>query len=182
MQERLAAPDPETWRPDDPKTGHARLLIGELVAVQEGRTTWGQRQIAIVRDGEGQLWNVWLLNTVLVDEFLRQQPKLGEMLAIAYDGRVQRADAPDYEKYRLVVDRPNGNVEWRATITPGGDTPAPAAPAATAAPAPAPAAEPQFVPAAQPAPDDAPVEQNLCAECGYANGRHAQACTYAIPF
>lgn len=162
LQERLNAPEPETWRPDDPQSGHGRLLIGELLAVQEGHTAYGPKQIAVLRDAEGKLWNVWLLNQVLANEFARQQPTLGEMLALAYDGRIQRANGPDYEKYRLVIDRKGQQVAWHGAHD--DPTPAPAN-----EPAPAPPVQPQL-------------DADLCAECGYANGRHAQNCSENIPF
>jgi hypothetical protein len=169
LQERLDAPEPETWRPDDPASGHNRLLIGELVAVQDGRTVWGEKQIAVLRDGEGRLWNVWLLNKVLVEEFSRQQPKIGEMLAVSYDGVVHRENASDYEKYRLMIHRPGQPVAWH---TADGD-PEPAPPAAAAA-----QAAPQPAPA-QPSLDE---QTAICDECGFANGRHAAGCSSDIPF
>jgi hypothetical protein len=134
---RLEAPPPTSWRPDDAPGGHPRVLVGELVTVDVGHTAWGEKQIAVLRDVEGQLWSVWLLHRVLIDEFVRQQPKIGEVLALAYDGRVQGgAGASGYEKYRLVVDRDPSAVRWGAgaavPTSAGEDSSSPAAPAAAA--------------------------------------------------
>lgn len=175
LREAFDAPEPTTWRPDDDSEGHPRLLIGELMAVQDGRTSWGERQIAVIRDTEGRLWNVWLLHAVIIGEFVRQQPKLGEMLAISYDGRVDGGSgASGYEKYRLIVDRPGGQVSWRSVE----GAAVAAAPAAPAAPATFAGTEPE-----QASLMDAPTpEPTLCEKCGFANGRHADGCPEDIPF
>jgi hypothetical protein len=193
LQEQLSAPEPVTWRPDveDGDVGHPRLLIGELVAVQEGRTSYGQRQIAILRDAEGQLWNVWLMHHVLIDEFVRQQPKRGEMLAISYDGRVDGGQGTSgYAKFRLVVDRKEATVSWRnaegVDAEPERPTPPPPPPAEPLPPA---ATAGFAVPAtvdAQPElgmePVSAPVAATQCDACLFYNGNHADGCPNDIPF
>jgi hypothetical protein len=160
----LDAPEPGNWRPDRDQS-HPRLLIGELAAVVDDvHTSWGPRQIVVVRDSDGGLWNVWLLHKVLIDEFHRQQPKVGEMLAIAYDGRVVPAQGSPYEKYRLHLDRRGQSVAWRDS---DGVEASNGAPAAVPAATPAAAAQQPLEPGLEPA---------LCAECGFANGRHAAIC------
>lgn len=160
LRARLDAPAPTTWRPDDASTGHSKLLIGELVSVEAGHTDWGSKQIAIVRDAGGQLWNVWLLHKVLMDEFARQQPKLGEMLAISYEGKVMPASGGSaYEKYRLVIDRPTSDVDWGSVSSDE-----------RAAPEPAPTAEAE------------PAAVDECDACGFRAGKHAPGCPSDIPF
>jgi hypothetical protein len=177
MQERLDAPDPTTWRPDDPSEGHPALLIGELLSVQEGMTkSYGPKQIAVIRDVEGQLWSVWLLHTVLVNEFFRQQPRLGEMVAIRWEGRVSPEGGAAYEKYSVVVDRPGGQVAWR-------DAEGGRAEPVAAAPPPFAGAQPEPAPPVpQPLPPAAEQDPTLCPTCGFANGRHAAGCSEDIPF
>lgn len=180
LHERLDAPEPTTWRHDDPD--HPKLLIGQLVAVsaafvRSGPAAGQKRQIAILRNAEGQLWSVWLLHKVLIDEFLVQQPKIGEMLAIRYDGRVVDAALP-YEKFRLVVDREGGTVEWTAATGVPTDTEV-AAPAEAAFVGAPPVVEP---PAETPPAAAGPV---VCDACQMANGYHAAGCPLAtddIPF
>jgi hypothetical protein len=173
LRGRLDGPEPQTWRPDDDEAGHPALLIGELVSTDEGRTAWGDRQIAIIRDGEGRLWNVWLLHAVLIGEFVRQQPRIGEHLAIRYEGRVVPQQGSAYEKYRLLVDRQDTAVTWKDAGVSLQPEPAPTpAPAPQAAPVQAPVQTSVFA-AAEPEPV---AEQTLCEKCGFANGKHAVGC------
>lgn len=173
----LDAPEPTTWRPDDPAEGHPNLLIGELVTVDTGTTAWGERQIAVLRDGEGALWNVWLLHKVLIDEFCSKQPKIGEMLAISYGGRVEPEHGSPYEKYRLVIDRRQGEVQWRDAL--GGVQPAqPAQPVQRPTP-PTPPPSPGPPPVAPPAGQE---QIEACDMCGWFGGKHADGCPREIPF
>ena len=41
LGERANAAHPTTWRPNDPDKQHAELLVGELVRVDEGHTSYG---------------------------------------------------------------------------------------------------------------------------------------------
>jgi hypothetical protein len=165
----LDAPEATTWRPDRPEEEHPQLLIGELVSVTSGHTVWGEKQIAILKDTEGQLWNVWLLKQVLIDEFVRQQPKIGELLAIRYEGVVHREPPQKpYEKYKLRIDRKGAAVAWNPLA--GTDTP-PAPPVAAPAPV-----QQTFEPAPPAAETDV-----ACEACGFLRGFHKDGCPLAAP-
>lgn len=133
--------------------------------MENGRTDWGARQIAILKDAEGALWNVWLLHHVLIGEFLAKQPAIGEMLAVRYEGKqAPKSGGKPYEKYTLAVDREaGGTVAWASPLGATPNSP----PAEPPAPPPPPAAE---------------VAADECGTCGYRGGKHASGCTSDIPF
>src|SRR2546427_786021 len=88
LAERIGGDAPTTWRPTDPRLGHPRTLVGVLVRVEHGTTSFGRAGIVVLRDPDGREWRVWLLHAVLRDEFLKLRPAVGELVAIAYGGRV----------------------------------------------------------------------------------------------
>jgi hypothetical protein len=169
LRARLDAPPATTWRPDVAAEQHPSLLIGELVSQETGTTSWGEKRIAVVRDAQGQLWNVWLLHKVLIDEFARQRPAIGEMLAIRYEGRVSPASGAAYEKYRVMVDRPGVQPDWSE---PGQQAAAP--------PVPPPFAGHSGPPDGPPPPLSPP--PSVCADCGYSDGVHTSGCPGDVPF
>jgi hypothetical protein len=115
LRERATTAPPTSWRPDKRELGHPDPLVGELMRVETGHTSYGPKTIAVVRDVEGREWSVWLLATVLADEFRRQAPQIGELLAVRYEGRVRpQAGGTAYAKYRLVVDRGDAGIDWGA--------------------------------------------------------------------
>ncbi|MGD0165797.1 MAG: hypothetical protein ABSC51_00705 [Gaiellaceae bacterium] len=98
-------PAPESWRPDKPEFRHPNPIVGVLLRVVDGPDRgYGPIRIAELRDVDGRDWSVWLLGRVLQEEFERQSPAPGELVAIYFNGLHQGADA-SYRSYRLVVDR-----------------------------------------------------------------------------
>ena len=173
----LDAPEPTTWLPRDAEKAHPALLVGELVALENSHTARGPCQIAIVKDAEGGLWNVWLIHAVLKSEFAAQKPRYGEMIAIRWEGRVQGGQGENgYEKYRLVVDRqPGATPEYTAV-----DDVVEATPSAEPAVVPE-AAEPVREPEA-PEPTPVPAAEATCSVCKFVGGHHLPGCPEDIPF
>ena len=148
LAERAGADAAESWRPNLPEKGHPPLLVGVLVRVDDATTSYGPAKIAVLRDGDGKDWGVWLLHQVLRDEFARLRPCAGELVAVAYAGTVHRpAPAADYESFRVAVDRDAGAVDWTALET-GPETTAPEATAPAV----------------------------VCDQCGFAEPDHAAGC------
>jgi hypothetical protein len=153
LAEQLDGPQPVSWRPDVPTEAHPPVLVGTLLRVEQGHTSWGPKRIAVIRDLAGEVWSVWLLHKVLVDEFARQAPRIGELLAVKYLGKVIPERGSPYEKYRLAIDRDGNEVQWQ------------------------PAAEQQ-----QPDPPAPPPASGACSACGLRDGQHAPGCVHDIPF
>ena len=118
LAERATGPAPESWRPDKPELEHPNPIIGVLLRIVDGPDRgYGPTKIAELRDVDGRDWAVWLLGQVLQEEFERQQPAPGELVAVYFDGRRQGRDA-EYRSYRLVVDRQAENFAGATEIGP----------------------------------------------------------------
>lgn len=104
----LAKPKPEAWKPVEGET-----IAGRLERIEPGHTEWGPRDILILADPDGVERAVWLLQSVLRDEVKKQAPQIGDVVAILYEGKIPRADAPDYHGFKVRV-RPaaGGRLEW----------------------------------------------------------------------
>lgn len=164
LAERASAAHPTSWRPNDPAKGHPQLLVGELVRVDEGHTSYGPKKIAVLRTVDGELFGVWLLHAVLQQEFARQRPRIGELIAVRYVGHVPGRDGqPGYEKFRLVVDRQDAGADWSALTTDAGVSP-------EASPEPRPFA------GVEPSEASPPPDEPECELCGYREPEHAAGC------
>jgi hypothetical protein len=87
-------------------------FVGEFVKVEKGTTSYGDRLIAIMRDPTGNTRSLWLIHTVLKNEFVRARPCAGERIAVVWKGKVKGGGGFTYDKYRVVVDRAEETVDW----------------------------------------------------------------------
>lgn len=77
-------------------------LVDELLRAD--RAHCEPTTIAVVRDLDE--WTLSLLAAVLTDEFRRQAPRLGELIAVRHDGRARPQTVGSLSgKYGLLVDR-----------------------------------------------------------------------------
>jgi hypothetical protein len=104
LRERAEGEFPESWRPgeeDQPET-LVGLLESKVVGPDLG---YGPREIVVLRTLEGVRWSVWLIHDVLIQEFERQKPNPGDLIAVHYDGRREGGQGKSgFHMYRLVVD------------------------------------------------------------------------------
>lgn len=90
---------PESWIP-----AVGDILVGEVLRYSRGTTNWGSYPICVLRDERtGEERSVWLMHTVLLDEFRKQRPKVGERVGVK---RLPDADGGRYRRYALRIDRP----------------------------------------------------------------------------
>ena len=105
FREELEAFDgtfPEGWRP---KVGD--VLVGKILRHDKGSTDYGECKICRMEDEEaGEPRAVWIFHTVLLDEFKKKLPKVGERIGIK---RLPDA-AKGYRRYVLWVDREEPDV------------------------------------------------------------------------
>jgi hypothetical protein len=104
---------PQSWiwrRPGDE-------LVGVVTAIRPSvHTAHGPRPVVELEElGTGTAWSLWLIHTVLRNEFARRRPVPGETVLVRYLGRVEPdgGGAP-YEDYKVVVDRGAEGVDWHA--------------------------------------------------------------------
>lgn len=160
LRDRVAAAPPQSWRPDE---GHPNPIVGELIRVDDGSTAYQPRvKIAVLQTPEEGEWGVWLLHDVLRDEFQRQRPQVGELVAVYYGGKSDKG----YVRYRVAVDR-DGSQDW-SELTVAGDAPA-------ASPRHFAGVEPEQLGAPPPLPA-------MCEQCGYEEPEHAPGCPLELPY
>ncbi len=103
LQEQAEQDFAESWRPD--KDGSPQL-IAEVVRYTSGPTSYGDKAICVVRDGDGKERSVWLLQAALVAAFARERPKPGELVLIDYQGqKMSERTGRRYHAFKLVVER-----------------------------------------------------------------------------
>jgi hypothetical protein len=105
LEERVSAPHPTSWQPKNPE--HPQLIVGVMESREPGPDFgYGPHDVVVLCTPTGERWGVFLMHTVLRDEFDRLQPQPGDLIAVRYEGRVAGGQgANGYEKFRLVVDR-----------------------------------------------------------------------------
>ncbi len=103
---------PDSWRPNV-----GDMLVGTVIRYDRGRTKHGDAPICVIRDEvTDEPRSVWLLHTVLRDEFKEQRPRVGESIGIK---RLPDSDK-GYKRYVLRVDRPEPDVpDFGAFAAPG---------------------------------------------------------------
>jgi hypothetical protein len=103
LQQRASEDFAESWRPDKDGPSH---LIGEVVRYTSGPTSYGDKPICVVKDGDGKELSVWLLQAALVAAFARERPKPGELVLIDYQGQKNsERTGRRYHAFKLVVER-----------------------------------------------------------------------------
>jgi hypothetical protein len=95
---------PPAWKPIP-----GEVLVGtvELYDTWEGK--YGPVKVVVLRDeAGGSLVSVYLGATVLFEEFKKLRPRPGEIVGIRYFGKDEDRG---YHKYKVMVDRPDTNVD-----------------------------------------------------------------------
>jgi hypothetical protein len=100
-QERREKEWAETWTPDEP----GDMLIGTLTGYDEAETDFGTYTVAHIRDEEGVLRGLWLMHSVLQDEWSEADPGRGERVGVQYLGKRSGSNF-DYHVWTVKVDRP----------------------------------------------------------------------------
>ena len=105
-QERREKEWAESWRPDE----SGDMLIGTLVGYDEAETDFGTYTVAHIRTGDGVLRGLWLMHSVLQDEWAEADPGRGERVGVQYLGKRSGSDF-DYHMWTVKVDRPQSGAE-----------------------------------------------------------------------
>jgi hypothetical protein len=100
-QERREKEWAETWTPDEP----GDMLIGTLTGYDEATTDFGTYTVAHIRDSGGVLRGLWLMHSVLQDEWKEAGPEVGERVGAMYHGK-RTGENFDYHMWTVKVDRP----------------------------------------------------------------------------
>ncbi|MFQ5823260.1 MAG: hypothetical protein ACE5JB_04315 [bacterium] len=82
-------------------------VIGKIAAYKKAYTSYGSAWVCQIEDEKKGLLSVWLTHTVLLDQFKRLKPKIGERVGIKCLGKHQEKK---YWQFRVVVDREEAEV------------------------------------------------------------------------
>jgi len=96
---------PEAWRP---KFGE--VLTGQVTGYNQAQSVYGPVWVCTVRRDDGEPVAIWLSSAVLLAEFRRLRPKIGERIAVKYAGQHPEKG---YNRYRLLVDRPQAEPDFQ---------------------------------------------------------------------
>lgn len=105
-----------SWQPEP-----GDIIVGTIVGFSIGSGQYGDVNIATIHDEEiNQDLAVWLSSKVLLNEFQRLEPKIGERIGIRYDGK-----HPDkgYHRYIVQIDRKDEVLRERGGETSPNETP-----------------------------------------------------------
>jgi hypothetical protein len=80
------------------------MLIGTLEGYDEATTDFGTYTVAHIRDEGGVLRGLWLMHSVLQDEWSDAGPEPGERVGVQYLGKRSGSDY-DYHMWAVKVDR-----------------------------------------------------------------------------
>jgi hypothetical protein len=120
-QERREKEWAETWEPDGP----GDMLIGTLEGYDTATTTYGEYRVAHIRDEEGVLRGLWLMHSVLQDEWGEAapdgEPQVGDRVGVQYLGQ-RSGENFDYHMWTVKVDRSEERGENAPQATAEDDT------------------------------------------------------------
>jgi len=87
-------------------------VAGTFKRLEKGNTRFGTAWIVILDDGALE-HAIWLVHTVLRNEFRKIRPVPGELVYVRYDGKkVPDGGGAAYEVYTVKVDRKAEGVRW----------------------------------------------------------------------
>lgn len=115
---------PRFFTPDSDSTVQRAVIL--RVATYESRPTdFGERLVVVGEEpGTGVIWSRMLTGAVLINEFARQRPAVGELVRLEYEGKgtVQsgRFTGKEFARWSVQVLRGPMEPDWEAL---GGDDP-----------------------------------------------------------
>jgi hypothetical protein len=90
--------DVEHWQPRPRAT-----LVGEALLYDRVDGRYGPAHTVLIREASsGKIWRGWRTSTVLLQEFRRYKPRIGEAVGIRYHGRHPEKS---YHRFKMWVDR-----------------------------------------------------------------------------
>jgi hypothetical protein len=88
---------PPAWKPEP-----GDILVGKVLHYDKGFSLYGEVRTCIVEQDDGERVSLWLNSTVLLDQFKRLRPRIGERIGLKYLGMHPERG---YHRFKLLVDR-----------------------------------------------------------------------------
>jgi hypothetical protein len=97
---------PESWKPEV-----GDLIVGRLIRCEAVKTAYGTPVVAVLEKeangGATSLKAVWITSKMLITEFAKCEPKIGERVGVK---RLPDSDK-GYKRFVVRVDRPTATLE-----------------------------------------------------------------------
>ncbi len=117
---RQAAEDDDGSYAEPVKLAVNEILFGVLEDWDKRSTTYGKYDVALVRDEDtDELRALWVMYTVLIEEFKRVNPQIGERLSVKRHADGVSESGTKYRRFRVKVE---GRTQ-KPTFTPTDDIP-----------------------------------------------------------
>jgi len=108
LANRIEKDFPPSWIPSDEEP----VRVGAFQRLDKGTNKFGTAWIAVLKGKDGKEFSLWLLHTVLINEFKRQAPKPGELVAVKYLGKKTGDAGQGYVGFRVEVKRDKAGPNW----------------------------------------------------------------------
>jgi hypothetical protein len=109
IEDQHAARNATPWYPHRSEgEGQPTTLTGTVMAIDSVYSDYhdATRIKAVIRDGEGQMWDVRSYPTRLHDEWLSARPQIGEVASVKFTGmRERKVDKKAYPDFSVAVER-----------------------------------------------------------------------------
>lgn len=106
LAEALDAQFAEAWRPEAGES-----LIGTVAAISQRDAGYGSYPIVTIQPDEGEPKALHAIHAVAQAQLAESRPGIGERIGVRYLGKVDGAERA-YHSYKVVVDRPEQDVDW----------------------------------------------------------------------
>jgi hypothetical protein len=112
LAKRAQEDRPKPWAPHMKDSTDDATIVGRFVRMDMGRTNYGPNGIVILELPDGSRRSVWLLHQVLRNEFARQRPNKGDIVAVSYLGTTEGDDFT-YTNWRVEVESDQAqDIDW----------------------------------------------------------------------
>lgn len=87
------------------------IVVGKIIGYNQAQTAYGEAWVCSIEDETQGPLSVWLTSTVLIDQFKKLKPKVGEQVGIKCLGKHPEKK---YWRFALKVDRPEEEPNFEA--------------------------------------------------------------------
>lgn len=102
----------ETWKPSEP----GDMLVGTLEGYDEAETDFGTYEVAHIRNENGVLKGLWLMHSVLREQWNDANPDVGDRVGALYHGK-RSGENFDYHMWTVEVERTDEPPEDRPPMS-----------------------------------------------------------------
>jgi hypothetical protein len=110
----------EAWRPDLDGNDHPNPLVGKVVEVDQGESSYGTFPVVFITAEDGNEWRWSVLGGVAQKRIAKLQPSVGDEIGIRYLGKKPSPNYAGkfYADWKIVLEKGDGTAppppDWDA--------------------------------------------------------------------